>query len=291
MKTIYSKYNRSKHDKFQLEIRVVIDNGNKYVIKRALTEQAVKHIENIYGNNIALKKHLIGNKVRLPEIIKKGEDHLYFEFIYGESLEKKVLEAFLKKDRELCASLIGEYRGLLEDCFESEAVVLGKENSSPLFKGVNLKALPEKPKCFKYSIVDPIFDNIIIKDNVYYLIDNEWHFNESVPIDFVFFRALLYFYKRFRVFKVEQVLPFDGLLKKYSISKEAAEQYQKMEDNFQDHALGSNAAVSRRYLKKQRVFSDDAFKELLDLRDSTPRLYKFMLLLSSAVKKLRRTTA
>jgi len=286
MKTIYSRYNRFRKEEFQVETRIVTDGSTRYVVKKALTAAANKHIDDIISNGARLTGSMKGSRVKLPAVIEKGPDHIRSEFIEGVSLEKMALEALIAKDKDRFLSLIDDYKLMLYGSFLTDKKPPSSLSSSPLFKGVDPSALPPELECLKYPVIDPILENFIIKDGVYYLVDYEWTLGSDVPVAFVLYRGLLYFYKKYKALNIEKFIPFTDILARYGITGKAAMQYQKMEDTFQDYAIGDNKGIRRRYLKKQFRF-DDSIRPLLVTKERSPRLYGFILWLASAAQKLR----
>ena len=103
--------------------------------------------------------------------------------------------------------------------------------------------------------------NIIIRDNSYYLIDNEWTLEGNLPVSFIFFRGLLSFYNKHRF---EEVL-LNRIFKYYKFPDKLIQVYYDMEKDFQYHVYGENLQNKNKYLKKVEKIKD--IKKLIEEKD------------------------
>jgi len=101
------------------------------------------------------------------------------------------------------------------------------------------------------ALIDLIFDNVIIADGRWTLVDNEWVFPGCVPVAYVIYRALFEFYElKWREFGIEHFIPFRTVAQRYGIDEQALGCYRAMEDKFQSYVCGEERLnFNLRYLK------------------------------------------
>jgi len=192
MKIHYVKINSERARRFQLKTIIYEENGQKYVKKQAMNPDAIVHLKKMKENYSKLTNSIIDKHIKLAKIIDESEDSLTFEFINGISLEKRYNLA-KKQNKEETNTLIGYYKELLQTGFKTSTFD-SKTMVNKTFKTV-LGDLDysrfDGQLCFdSISNIDLIFSNIIFKDDDIYLIDYEWVYDLSIPINFSAFRAL-----------------------------------------------------------------------------------------------------
>ncbi|OQA19318.1 MAG: Chromosome partition protein Smc [bacterium ADurb.Bin363] len=261
MEVIYSIYNRHRLPEFQIETNIIEENGQKKVIKKAITKEAYPHIEDIYKNYFKLKDTIINKNVKLPEILKKKDNFISFEFIEGKNFDKILFEAFLNKNEDEYFKLLDEYYKVLSISFKIVDKLFIPLETENIFKSVNLDLLNNEKKYYLLSYLDPVLSNIIIRDNSYYLIDNEWTLEGNLPVSFIFFRGLLSFYNKHRF---EEVL-LNRIFKYYKFPDKLIQVYYDMEKDFQYHVYGENLQNKNKYLKKVEKIKD--IKKLIEEKD------------------------
>ena len=141
MEVIYSIYNRHRLPEFQIETNIIEENGQKKVIKKAITKEAYPHIEDIYKNYFKLKDTIINKNVKLPEILKKKDNFISFEFIEGKNFDKILFEAFLNKNEDEYFKLLDEYYKVLSISFKIVDKLFIPLETENIFKSVNLDLL------------------------------------------------------------------------------------------------------------------------------------------------------
>jgi GT2 family glycosyltransferase len=191
MKVLYVKNNSERSKDFQLKTVVYEENGQKYIKKQALTSDAIPHLKKMKESYIKLSDAIIDPKVKLAKITDETEDSLTFEFIEGESLEQKFIHA-AKIGPTAESEIIDTFNNLVRNSFKTVNFDTEMLNSNyeTLFGKLNFSPL-EDELCFDgVSNIDLIFSNIIYKGDDIYLIDYEWVFDESLPVNYCIHRAL-----------------------------------------------------------------------------------------------------
>ncbi|MEQ8172134.1 MAG: hypothetical protein ABRQ38_24830, partial [Candidatus Eremiobacterota bacterium] len=252
MELFYSIYNRHRLPNFQIETCIIKENSIKKVVKKALTSDACNHINHIYDSYFSLKDSILNENIKLPEILDKKSDSISFEFIEGESFDKILFRAFLNKDKQEFLGLIDEYYNFLYTSFKTSDKLIITDKTRNIFHDLNLDLVNKERFFFSVSYLDPILDNIILHDGIYYLIDNEWIFQGSFPISFVFFRGILSFYIRKNSINIENFISFNEILKNYNLSNEIIETYNIIEERFSEYVFGKTKQynIKNNYRKK-----------------------------------------
>ena len=189
MRVLYIKSNSERAKPFQLRT-TIFEDDKKYVAKEAITKEAISHIDNMYNSYNLLQESILEPKLKVVSTTKEDEKRLVFDFINGDSLEKKLKNA--SKDEQ--KALINEfkellYKGFKTTTFDSKEMVNSKFKE--LFGELDYSVLDGLP-CFDgVSNLDYIFSNLIYSGDNIYLIDYEWSFNLNIPIDYILYRVAI----------------------------------------------------------------------------------------------------
>lgn len=258
MQPIYIKYSPNRFPKFQIETSIIVDHSTKYVVKRALSEEAYPHIESIYRGFNFFKDAILDDRIKQPAIIEKQDDRIVFEFVEGENLSRSIFGFFLKKDKARYLDRIDQYHELLFHSLKTVKQIHFNDGMDVFFKDVDMASIEDEKYFFPYAFMDVAPDNLIATaDGSYCYIDYEWIFPATFPVSFVFFRSFFLFYIFTAAgYGIENFLPFDDLMCRYGISKSQMEQYSKIEKNIHNYISGEFRDNRDGYLKK-RVSLDD----------------------------------
>ncbi|MBQ4300576.1 MAG: hypothetical protein II765_03475 [Lachnospiraceae bacterium] len=167
---IYSKYSNERNAGMNIITNIYSENGEKYVVKKASDSDSVDHIRSIYDKYNRLQEHFTGSNflANKCQMLEGCEDALSFEFIDGTNLDVIMDERLAAGDKEGFLALIDEY-----------------------LKNVRM-AYPDPVT--RDLDVDLIFQNIIVVEGKWNVIDYEWTMADEWPVDFLIYRAIHYFY-------------------------------------------------------------------------------------------------
>lgn len=180
----YVSYSISR--KKDLRIETVIHND--FVSKKANSEKAINHIENVAKNIKILSKANLNclDKFENNIIISKYlNDAKSFDKVVFEVYKKEGLTKAIEKIKEFKNSIldklleINENNNFENNVFEKYEISIDENLKSKLHFAQN-------------GIIDLIFQNCLVKDDEFFIYDQEW-FEENVPIEFLLYRALFYF--------------------------------------------------------------------------------------------------
>lgn len=270
MKVLYAKINNHRRPPFRISTRIVEDGDRRCVEKRALTPEAIGHLRSIRWGYDRLQESLAGEGFRLPEILASGDACLRFAYVEGKGLDEVLLQRVLAGDRAGFFRILDDYGERLRHAFRTVDHFLPAEDATPLFAGVSRTTLEGAGPFFYHSFLDPIFENVLVRENAWFLIDNEWVFPGCLPVSYAFFRSLLIFYKaKYGFLGVEDFAPYEEVLRRYGISEDLQKVYHLIETNFQRYVDGPCSEVTRYKLpyRKKRASLD----ELVAFRDDTLR--------------------
>lgn len=249
MTVVYSKYNRDRLPKFQIETTIFRKDGLLFVKKRPLTSEAIEHIQNMHKNYLLLKERY--PNVRFAESFLEG-DCIIFEYINGDSLDNVLINHV--SDKSKFRNLLNSYLKLLENFSKPCGDKINFDSKYVALFGDNTEHVTEK--FFEVANIDITFDNILIDaDGQFVVFDYEWVFETHVPMNYVVFRSVTIFYEKYmeilrNLFSAEEILGFLG------IENNEAEIYKKMEKNFQSFVIGESKRyfISERYYKEKHQF-------------------------------------
>ncbi|MBF0298523.1 MAG: hypothetical protein HQK51_07365 [Oligoflexia bacterium] len=260
-KMLYSKYNRFRKESFQIQTLVyekcpslAVDGTEKVlekiVEKRALSISAQKHIENIYKSYQFLKLNIDQNYLRLADLVSYDTDNntaISFKYIEGTSFNTFLFKAFLNKDKKLFFDLLDKYYSILNTGFKNITININNikiaDDESFLFENINhanfRNIQNNNIKILEKTFLDPVFDNIIVDNQgICFLIDYEWFLNSSLPLDFIFVRAIFScFYRKYNIYTIDNFISMEEILKHFKIDGNFYNECIKMENNFQKHVV------------------------------------------------------
>ena len=239
-KVCYAKYNRTRSPQFQTKTYIVEDEG-KQVVKEALGEVAIEHIRSMAGKYELIKE--LYQNVSVADV-RIENDRAVFPYIDGETVAE-CLEKNLE-DRESLLQVIQKYIDKLF-VYADSAVV----DFSPTDEFKKIFGSYEKTcKALSRANVDEIFDNFVMCDDTIYLIDYEWVFDFPIPVDYIRFRTLYYFYAK-NGNQISKIIDLDEYLAHFGYDKESCEDWLKMDDCYQQYVHGKDRKYiyTRKYLK------------------------------------------
>lgn len=248
MKSIlFVKYNSTRKPEYRIKTEIVADETDKYVIKTALESEANNHVANLADFARHINDVYADFVAEIPEI-KNGNTAVY-SYIEGESEEDKLkkllgnkdmllkeLHIFMDSITELKAGK-GSVFGVTDEFVD----VFGNEQEYKCLEGLDAVSVAN---------IDMIPENFIWNGNRLYCLDCEWVLEFPVPLEFIKYRSLFYFYRKFAK-NIEVLLPVDEFWKSFGILENRRNVYELMEKKFQDYINGENSSCryTDRYVK------------------------------------------
>lgn len=177
----YVSYSISRKKDFRIKTIIRKDFAYKTSEENSHIQKISKNIDILSGLNLNCL-----DKCENSTIISKYlSDAKSFDGIVMEIFKEKGIEGIIQKIKEFKISILDK---LLENSEE-----VSKENTVFEKYGVEIATeLKSKLHFTKNGIIDLIFQNCLVKDDTFFIYDQEWY-EENVPIEFILYRALFYF--------------------------------------------------------------------------------------------------
>jgi len=192
MKILYVKNNSERSKEFQLKTIIYEEDNQKFIKKEALTKEAISHLKKMKENYTKLTDAILHPNLKLAKIVDESSNSLTFEFIEGESLEKRFNDASLINQTSQ-EKILDEYVSLMTTAFKTklcDSSILENKTNQKLFGDLDFSELTNE-LCFDtISNIDLIFSNIIYTGDTIYLIDYEWAYETSIPINYIIHRTI-----------------------------------------------------------------------------------------------------
>jgi len=255
-KVLYVKYNPSRRDDYLIETSIYESNGRCYVKKEALTVEAKRHIKRMDYNYNRLLDINSEDVVRLTPIVDRGEDYIVYEYVSGDSLYDMLCEYFYSDAKDNFINLIDRYYYLLVKFLRPTDIFTTDDSEIFLFDGIDMDYIKGLANYAQVSYFDLIFSNIISTGQDYVVIDYEWLFNTSLPIHYIFYRALKYGFYGIHLsagVDVNDCVEFTYFMDKYGICEDEIKTYDMIERNLQRHVSGEKQEIAGRYREGKEI--------------------------------------
>ena len=266
---LYARFNTERAPEYRVDTYIKRVDGKMYVDKKADGEEAKTHIKRIIENYDRAGKLYKAIKPVSYELV--DDETIRFPYLEGIALDKKLAEEI--RDTESKDDVFQLIKSALDRVFNYGDDMLD-EDGNP-----------------KISNVDSIFSNYIyVKDDSsgedtdgqLYLIDYEWIYDKAMPIDYLKYRACLYFYQDHS--DIEKKFPLNELLERLGITEEENQKYAALEDKFQQKIYGEDwkYQITKHFAKKNISFAgleeDFRLKEdhIRNLEESNAKLRKML---------------
>lgn len=251
-KIIYTKYNKLRRPEFRISTMICEKDGKRFVIKKALTQEAKVQMKAIYENSLRIGAIYPQLSILIP---KYEENQVTFDYLTGQNLEQSLLEQLtdfeqIKKSITAGLDLVTSVADKYHTSFKVTDEYLRVFGDSAAEEGLPAATVTN---------IDVLFDNIIIKDGKYICLDCEWVFDFPVPVDFIKYRCLFYFYQKYEAYlkKHADLTEFMGC---FGITEEHKDIFMEMERNFQMYVTGKDFLHDYVYkYEKANQTMDEAF--------------------------------
>ncbi|MGE6230237.1 hypothetical protein [Paenibacillus chitinolyticus] len=272
MDVIFAKYTRERLPEYQIATYFAMDHNKKVVLKKPLRKEAEEHVLKMYKTYNWLKREYGSISIVECSLIDK---QVSFEFLEGKSLDTLLLNAARKNDVSLFNEHIHSYLTFVRKfgaTKESKATI-----RAPFFEVSFVGPL----ELIKIANVDLIFENLISCQNTFTIIDYEWVFECSIPLNYLLYRSFLLFYHKHQE-ELIHFIPLEELMEAWQIDSAQITTFDAMEKAFQKYVMGTayEYAFSKQYLQPTERLKElkakvndlelviDKFKEKLILQES-----------------------
>jgi len=212
--TLFVRFSNDRTDEHAIFTSITEKNGIKQVRKSAFCEEAIPHIKDIHDNYLKLVSRYENSPLRVNTCNLLGNSEApfaSFEFIEGETLEELM-------DRTINS---GDIEGFYK-LFDKYVKYLSFDNTGEI------------------TDIDAVFSNIIVKDDIWTLIDYEWCKQSRVEIRETAYRAVYCFIMEE---SSRGVVDLDLIRSKLELSKAATDEIEADEMKFQKMVTGKQKAL------------------------------------------------
>lgn len=210
---VYSKYSNERSIAYVIRTDILKEDvtNNVFVRKTALSDKASVHLKGIWEIAGKLENKYEGSGLHINRCEMEEDGDLRFDFEKGVTLESLLDQAIEKNDKE-------EYRALIRKYYDF------------------LSYHSEEP----YSDYDFIFQNILVNENTWTLIDYEWTYEEVIPYKEIAYRA---FYCFSLGSKERALFEKDWYFELFQITKDEEDAFMEREKQYQRTILGDRLAL------------------------------------------------
>ena len=284
MKVLYVKCNSTRIKKFQLKTVIYEENGQKFVKKEALCKEAIPHLMQMKESYNRLKQTIVDPRIHFSKIIEETEKSLTFEYIDGVSMEERFLQ-LNQAHTDKAEEIISDYISIVTHGFQTKpfSQETTEVDYSSVFGEGEYQKLNGLSSFNGISNCDLIPSNILYSEDKIYIIDYEWIFDLSIPVDYVVFRGLNLFQDKDLVQKYVDVKILDELYRQedyfilqYILTKESFFQIQHY------YLKNSLSVINELQIKEQELQIKDQeihyLKEVAQSMRIKNRIKRFFLI-------------
>ena len=280
----YIKYNRTRREQFQ--IKTMIWGNPRRVEKAALTEEGKKHIQ-AFGQTYQVLNRQHKNLAFAEPSMDNHSGCAGFPYLVGETLSER-----LGREIQDGKAPVEAVKEAMDMVLDSRDECLKPFEMTEEFREV-LGELPKRMEAgalsLKASNIDMLFENILLTEEGWYCLDYEWVFLFPIPVEYVKYRILFYFFRQYKSLLTEYG-DVAAWLKDFGITADKAKAYEDMEKHFQDYVHGENQKI---YLENYYV-KTKTVKELSkvdgELERTKARLTELRLQLGEKDTEIRKMT-
>lgn len=227
--TIYVKYNNTRCPQFATRTEIVDDGEKRFVRKTALTPEGRAHID-AFSDKSAIVQRLYKNIHAIDVKLENGG--AIFPFVTGQTAGSDVETALHDSDKTI--DRLKHYLRRI-DTFTDDFIDFAPcEEFTEVFGNLDYHG-----PALRYANVDEILDNFLITDDGLMLIDYEWVFDFPVPIRYIQFRTVYYFYVKNHSI-LSQTMDEQTYLNRFGCPPDEVRQWKRLEDHFQQYVHGED---------------------------------------------------
>jgi len=249
-KMIYIKYNSLRKPEYRVSTEIrENDDGMRSVVKRPMNRASAAQINTIKSNFTKLSG-LYRNVGIIP--FTENGDVLVFPFIFGRPLAADIDLQHMSTDE--IYGRIDEALKIIYDFREDAGNFVITDRFKSAFPGL----VPgENEPAYSVTNIDSNIDNFLVSEGKVWCIDYEWVFDFPVPVRYVRFRTLLYYYAKQNAFIADRISA-DEFYSHFGYTNEDVRLFTEMEDCFQQYVHGTDRRyiVTSHYEKTHRSFAE-----------------------------------
>ena len=228
----FVKYNRTRKEEFQIKTVILEENGVTWVEKQALTEKGRAHICSFLDKYEGLEKQHCFLKAAKPEVSSDGFK-VRFPYLEGKTLAEQLGREITEGRAPVAAleSAIEKICSVKEGC-------LIPFTPTKQFGKVFGEFVRIEDNSMTVTNIDALLENILDTEDGWYGIDYEWVYDFPVPLSFVRYRILFYFYRKY--YSLMEYANLEEYFQEFGVSEKQCKIFAEMEERFQHYVHGEN---------------------------------------------------
>ncbi|MBO4862962.1 MAG: hypothetical protein J5517_01205 [Eubacterium sp.] len=222
---IYAKFSSQRKKEYKIITKISNADKGRAVTKEAKYPEGVSHLTQMIENAELLNEQFEGIPLKVLEGHMSG-NLLTYDFVSGENLDDKIS---LLDDDNATSEIIKYFELILS----SDKIVpfTVSDDFTVIFGECD-----GEWKSFEISNIDMIFENIILSNDEYIVIDSEWTFRFPIPLEFILYRCLLHS-TRYNMLASECK---DRILASLGLTSDDLDLFFEMEQKFQQYVKGDS---------------------------------------------------
>ncbi|MHC1709842.1 MAG: hypothetical protein AB9819_05490 [Methanomassiliicoccales archaeon] len=279
VKVDFVKYNRERLPQYRTETVILSSDADRWVLKRALTPEALTHVLNMIEGAKLLRERLRNANVPVTVAAENG---VRMDFVPGASVEDSLVRMATDGDREGFIEGIRMFRTYLEALGKAETAMSGTVKD--LLAEVPLEHVGY---LMPVADLDLTFDNVMVdQEGRRWITDHEWVFDSPVPVSFIMFRSLYVLYLKNE--RRLSVMTFPEALMEAGVPEALWKTYREACERFIDLVFGKERPhlIPSKYRRAERRLAD---RDLLESREQ--QLYAARLELDATKNALEEMLA
>jgi len=262
--TIFSKFNRERLPRYQIETSIRREKGVATAVKKPLTPEARAHIRTIGENHDLLQRAYADSGVVIAEPRAIGLN-VGIRFVEGKSLDILLVESVISRDLPAFHALFDRYAGFVRGLPGPARPDDAKSGTARELFG----EFPDFPDIHYAGIanIDLKLDNMFVRDDGRFeIIDYEWIYDVPVPVNFILYRSIRDFWCKYDEY-LRNTVSRDELFARHGIPEAERGAYDAMEKSFQAHVNGPDEKyrIRREYRKEIIHFSPNSTYSLKEI--------------------------
>lgn len=254
---LFIKYNSTRKPEYRIKTEIVGTETRKYVRKAALCSEACQHVLSLAEYAQKINETYVNFEAVVPEI--KGGNVAEYPFIEGESEDSRLKKLLGNREQlieniQTFMKLVTEIKADKDVSFEITEAFSNVFGNHKEYEEIMGEA------AVTAANIDMIPENFIWSGDKLYCLDCEWVLQFPVPLEFIKYRILLYFYRKFSK-NIESLMSEEEYWSVFDLSTERRNIYALMEKAFQDYINGENSSCryTDRYAKPIYDFATLAY--------------------------------
>lgn len=238
----FVKYCGERKGEFKIVTEIRNMHGKKFVVKRALCSEAVRHIREMKYKEEKWQGILPGISCVEGDLV---DDEYVVPYVDGVDID-----SYLYTWRNDVSQLVEHVRYIIKKYLTPNEKEMTEFKFTKVYEKIFGNNYPQNAQSLRITNIDCLFSNFkLAGDGKVYNFDYEWVFEFSIPYQYVLWRALRQLYIKYLVYLKDQISERD-FIKQFGIDIENMLIFEKMERKFSEYVFGKDSR--ERYLSNYK---------------------------------------